>query len=1234
MIATALFALATAAATPSGPALGAQSQAAERALASLFATSQQYRAIGQRDAAERTVDAVARSGSHPLVRAQAQYLQLERAGRAANLNVAALLRRKLGIIERARLVGPFAGATAEALIEPLAATDHPFDASERFAGLAHQVGWQRASVDPGTGAFPLAASFEQSKGGRAVLLLALVSRRARDVALRLGSAGAVSVTLNQKQLWSHDVKRPLGFDQDAVTLPLVAGANLLAVTVGRTGTPFAVRLRVTALNGARLREPLRLLSDASTLRKAFATKARESDAQPVDLVQSARARANMHPAQADALVIALAIERQVHATDERALPPAPVSWLKQLIAQTPTNVEAYAALGDALSPSDPTAAQEAYERALQLNDAHLGALLGLAELKVAQELPHDAARLFARARAVAPVGQHAHWRALRFERDESLSPVRAEAEVLALAARTGSEEGALLAAEITRDRGDVQAALHWLEPLAKTDPYHPERLSTLGAALRAKAESDDEEEAAQAASEAVTLWQGAAQARPHSHSRARALVRALLRAGRAKEALLFAQHRTQQFPERVAPWRHLAWAQSRLGAREAAREALLQAQKLRPQDPLLRDRIAALADTAASLSERFGQDPAVLAALPVSEQGRKLGVEILGTVVAAHFYENGLGEILRDEVIRVVQAERARGLREVRYSYAAGREALDVLVAERRTKTGASIWAEEIFDQAPEGMTDGMYQDTWTRVVRFGALADGDILHLRTRKALVGSQNLFGDFFGLIEPIQRIFPVRQWRVVVEAPSSRAVHFGGRDLPAVVKTARGDTQRYEVSGRELPAIEVEPMMPPYLSVARSVSVSSFSRWEELGAFYDQLVRGQLTLSEPLRALARALQSPSADVQETVRQIYEHVVKKTRYVGIELGVHGWKPYRVTDVYRRAFGDCKDKASLLIALLDAVNVDARMVLVRTADLGQLPQSPPSMWLFNHAIVYLPKLDLYLDGTAEYSGWRELPYSDQGAQALMISLHTENPRVQGAREGEPIARPVTIPIASAEANWNRSRYQLELLADGTLLVQGEERFTGQANAERRRFFADPATWREQLERELAATLPGAQVSAVQMGDLSLAQSELSYRFEARVPHFAKVEGDSLLMPVSLFPHALTASYADRSERHQGVWLRWPWRTTNQMEFHLPAGFHVEAPPSGGEIRGRYLRFKQTVRLRSGGRGGGTLVVNEDTVLPAREIPAAAYPTFRRQTLAADKLMTRTVRLLPSRSR
>jgi hypothetical protein len=150
-----------------------------------------------------------------------------------------------------------------------------------------------------------------------------------------------------------------------------------------------------------------------------------------------------------------------------------------------------------------------------------------------------------------------------------------------------------------------------------------------------------------------------------------------------------------------------------------------------------------------------------------------------------------------------------------------------------------------------------------------------------------------------------------------------------------------------------------------------------------------VREQLVVDAKIKAAVQEVLRglpKGADERAKVRALYKHVITSTRYVGLEFGIHGFKPYRTTDVYDRRFGDCKDKASLLKVMLAEAGIASHLVLVRTRDQGTVTATPASLSAFNHAITYVPSLDLYLDGTAEFSGPEELPSLDQGATVLIV--------------------------------------------------------------------------------------------------------------------------------------------------------------------------------------------------------------------------------------------------------
>src|SRR5262249_20070002 len=138
--------------------------------------------------------------------------------------------------------------------------------------------------------------------------------------------------------------------------------------------------------------------------------------------------------------------------------------------------------------------------------------------------------------------------------------------------------------------------------------------------------------------------------------------------------------------------------------------------------------------------------------------------------------------------------------------------------------------------------------------------------------------------------------------------------------------------------------------------------------------DEIRKAVAATLKDLGDKAKAAHKP-VDERAKIGAIYDLVVKSTRYVGLEFGIHGYKPYRVSEIVKRKSGDCKDKASLLVAMLKLAGVDASLVLVRTRHGGDIAPYPASLAPFDHAIAWVPKFDLFLDGTAEFSGSGELP-------------------------------------------------------------------------------------------------------------------------------------------------------------------------------------------------------------------------------------------------------------------
>jgi hypothetical protein len=352
------------------------------------------------------------------------------------------------------------------------------------------------------------------------------------------------------------------------------------------------------------------------------------------------------------------------------------------------------------------------------------------------------------------------------------------------------------------------------------------------------------------------------------------------------------------------------------------------------------------------------------------------------------------------------------------------------------------------------------------------------------------------------------------------------------------------------------------MPPWPEVLGFVHVSTYANYDEVGRWYWGLVQDQFDLDDETRKLAREVAKGLHTEREKVAAVYNWVIKNTRYVALEFGIYGFKPRRCVQTVSRGWGDCKDKATVIVSLLSELGIDATIVIVRTQQRGGFHSKVASLAPFDHAIAYVPSLDLYLDGTAEYTGSTELPEMDQGALAIRIN------------QGHPEV--VTLPEATPEQDYRKRQVELDIRPDGTAEVSMQYEVHGtQAPGWRRRYSAT-STRRERVLSDLSHEFPGL---TLQQGDRGLSASLDDFEAPVRLsvageaPAFARQEGSDLSLPVTTHARLLD-DYATLSERQLDVRIGSFGNVEDKVLVKLPPGYHVKSAPPEVSLDTRFGSF------------------------------------------------------------
>ncbi|TYT23240.1 DUF3857 domain-containing protein [Dictyoglomus thermophilum] len=507
--------------------------------------------------------------------------------------------------------------------------------------------------------------------------------------------------------------------------------------------------------------------------------------------------------------------------------------------------------------------------------------------------------------------------------------------------------------------------------------------------------------------------------------------------------------------------------------------------------------------------------------------------------------KDGSFTVVFHKIIKILKDEAKEKYGEILINYDSSFEDVRILRARTIKPDGKEIEATSIQDFAIASDYP-LYTDQRQIVISMPSVEKGSILEC-FYVIDEYTRSIFGKNFQDIFFFQNEIPILRSIYTLKIPSQIDLKYkvyNGKIEPQIKEDKEYKILTWEMEN--VPGIIEEPYMPDPSKLVPQLWITTFESWESLADWYYSLAYPQIRSDKNIKEKVKELTSGAKTEEEKIKSIYYFVTNQVRYVGLEYGIRGIMPHSAPEIFKAKYGDCKDKAILLLTMLKEAGIKAYYTLVSTRYSLPLKKELPG-FQFDHAIVALPYKNsyLFLDGTAEDVPFGEVPMMDQGADAMIII------------NGKPLF--TKIPMSKSEDNLRK--YDVEInIEDGKLSAEVLINLTGYFANYYRYYLKTMTTIQKEnfLSRLLNYYIPNSKLTDWDIQNLSNLEEPLLIKLRFENPYLISNKKDINLIKMFPFTSINSAEEISKEERVYDIEYYLPYKEVEDITIKIPKGVNI----------------------------------------------------------------------------
>ena len=530
------------------------------------------------------------------------------------------------------------------------------------------------------------------------------------------------------------------------------------------------------------------------------------------------------------------------------------------------------------------------------------------------------------------------------------------------------------------------------------------------------------------------------------------------------------------------------------------------------------------------------------------------------------------------------------------FSYASATGIFEIAYVRVRKADGTVVETppENVQDMAAQITREApFYSDLHEKHVAVKGLGVGDVLEFQTIEKT--TKPLAPGEFWTSYAFSHQLVVLDEELEIRVPRDRAVKVKSNDLQPVVGEEGGyrvyrwkttNLQAKDARGDKRQQTETAWQVAQGRQPGPDVEVSSFASWEEVGQWYGGLQADRVKPTPEVAAKAAELTKNATDEEAKIRALYGYVSTQFRYIGVAFGIGRYQAHGASEVLANQYGDCKDKHTLLAALLSATGIPAYPALISTT--REVDADVPSPGQFDHVITVVPRGNelVWLDTTTEVGPYRYLVSPLLGKHALVIG-----------KEGAALKEtPAALPYPSVE------KFHMDAKLSDTGVLEGQTDLWERGDLEflmRAGFREVPLPqWKDLAQRISLASGFGGEVSEVTASSPEKTEEPFHVAYKYTRKEYGDWPNRRTLIPA---PQITLPAPADDEMLPKGpLWLGPVKEVELEGEVTLPHGYRPVLPEAV-HLKKDYAEYDATYAFE-----GGKLVGRRHLKTLLREVPAS----------------------------